>query len=198
MPQPQLKSDLSVEDYLAGEKIAEVRHELIDGETWAMSGASEAHTLSTGNVYAELRQRLRGNPCIPFVLDMKLRVADNFYYPDVMVCCQEDDRKDPYYRESPILLIEVLSKSTRHYDRSHKAEVYRTLPSLQEYVLIEQDFVDVEVQRRSEGWISRHFYLGDSAPIQSLNATLPVSEIYDRVDNEDVREWLAAQAETPS
>ena len=191
----KLKSQqkISVADYLEGEKVAEIRHELIEGEVYAMSGVSRTHARITGNLLAELRQQLKGSPCEPFAVDLKLRVGDNFYYPDVMVCC-DDDSPDPYYQTQPVLLVEVLSKSTHQYDRTHKAETYRTIPSLQEYVLIEQDFVDVEVQRRSEGWISRHYYLGDEVPLESVAATIAVSEIYDRVENEDVAEWLAKLA----
>ncbi|QEP42366.1 Uma2 family endonuclease [Ectothiorhodospiraceae bacterium BW-2] len=194
MLKPKSHQKLSVADYLEDEKLTETRHELIDGEVYAMSGTSANHARITGNFAAELRQQLKRTPCEPFTESLKLRVGDNFYYPDVMVSCDESDKDDPYYRQRPILLVEVLSKSTQQYDRTHKAEIYRTIPSLQEYVLIEQDRVDVEVQRRSEGWVSRHYYLGDEVPLESVGTAIPVTEIYDRVENGDVAEWLAKQA----
>lgn len=192
MLRPKQPHKLSVAAYLQGEQFAEIRHELIDGETYAMTGVSRTHARITGNVFGELRQQLKGSPCETFAEALKLRVQDNFYYPDVMVCCG-DDSPDPYYQTSPVMLVEVLSKSTQKYDRTHKAEIYRTIPSLLEYVLIEQERVDVEVQRRSEGWISRHYYLGDDVSFESVNATIAVTEIYDRVENEDMQQWLQQQ-----
>ena len=194
MLQPQTQHKLTVTEYLEGEKVSEIRHELIEGAVYAMSGATANHALITGNIFAELRQQLKGRGCIPFMNDLKLRVADNFYHPDVMVCCDESDKSDPYYRQRPALIVEVLSKTTQQYDRTHKAEIYRAIPSLLEYVLIEQDRVDVEVQRRSEGWISRHYYMGESVALESVAAAIAVGEIYDRVENEDVAEWLAKVA----
>jgi Uma2 family endonuclease len=191
---------MTVTEYLEGEKVSEIRHELIDGEVYAMSGVKRSHALITQNISSMVWNHLKGSPCQTFSVDLKLRVGDNFYYPDVMVCC-DDDSPDPYYQTRPVLLVEVLSKTTQQYGRTHKAEIYRAIPSLLEYVLIEQDRVDVEVQRRSEGWISRHYYMGESVALESVAAAIAVSEIYDRVENEDVAEWLArvaAQAQSQS
>ena len=94
------------------------------------------------------------------------------------------------YTESPIIIVEVLSKSTRRTDQTIKRTAYLQIPTLLEYVLIEQDIVDIEVVRKSEGWQSKHYFLGDSVHFDALGITLSVEEIYDRVDNEDMREWL--------
>jgi Uma2 family endonuclease len=183
---------ISVEAYLAGELNAETKHEYIDGDVYAMAGASKNHESISGNVLAELRQHLKNTPCRPFGSDIKVKVGNQFFYPDVMVVC--DDKTDnPYYTESPILLVEVLSKSTRRTDETIKRVAYSSLPSVQEYVLIEQDFVDVEVCRRSSGWVSNHYFLGDDVWFESLDFNLAVEEIYRWVENEDMAVFLQAR-----
>ncbi|MCX7066303.1 MAG: Uma2 family endonuclease [Methylococcales bacterium] len=182
---------ISVEEYLAGELNAETKHEYMDGDVYAMAGASKNHQSISGNVLAELRQHLKNTPCRPFGSDSKVKVGKQFFYPDVMVC---DDKTDnPYYTESPILLVEVLSKSTRRTDETIKCVAYSSLPSVQEYVLIEQDFVDVEVCRRSSGWVSNHYFLGDDVWFESLDFNLAVEEIYRWVENEDMAAFLQAR-----
>ncbi len=183
---------ISVEEYLAGELNAETKHEYIDGDVYAMAGASKNHESISGNVLAELRQHLKNTPCRPFGSDVKVKVGNQFFYPDVMVVC-EDKTDNPYYTESPILLVEVLSKSTRRNDETVKRVAYSSLSSVQEYVLIEQDFVDVEVCRRSSGWVSNHYFLGDDVWFESLDFNLAVEEIYRWVENEDMMAFLQAR-----
>jgi len=103
-----------------------------------------------------------------------------------MVVCNDTSTHD-YYAETPVLVVEVLSKSTRRRDETLKRRLYQSIPSLQEYVLIEQDIVDVEVCRRSEGWMSSHYFLGDEVVFESVDLTVSVAEIYARVDNEDMQ-----------
>jgi len=194
MPTVIQTSSISTEEYLQGELTSEVKHELIDGYAYAMAGAHASHERISGNVYAEIRQHLKNFPCEPFGSDMKVKAGLNFFYPDVSVDCDFDESK-PYYTETPIIIVEVLSKSTRKTDQTIKRRAYLNLHSLQEYVLIEQDFVDVEVIRRSEGWQSSHYYLGDEVSFESIELTLPVADIYYRVQNDDMREFLAAKDE---
>jgi Uma2 family endonuclease len=183
---------ISVEAYLAGELNADTKHEYINGDVYAMAGASKNHESIAGNVFVGLHQHLRGTPCRPFGSDIKVKVGNQFFYPDVMVVC--DDKTDnPYYTESPILLVEVLSKSTRRTDETIKRVAYSSLPSVQEYVLIEQDFVDVEVCRRSSGWVSNHYFLGDDVWFESLDFNLAVEEIYRWVENEELAAFLQAR-----
>ncbi|WP_431066788.1 Uma2 family endonuclease [Methylotuvimicrobium sp.] len=185
---------ISVEDYLDGELIAETKHELIDGAVYAMVGTSGNHQRIAINVLAEFRSHLKNLPCEPFGSDMKVRVDSNFFYPDVIVDCHFDESQ-PYYTETPIIIVEVLSKTTRRNDKTVKLANYLKLPTLQEYVMIEQDYVEVEVLRRSEGWVSKHYYLGDDVTFGAIDLTLPVEVIYQRVHNEDMLAFLAAKAE---
>jgi len=187
-------NSISTEEYLQGELTSEVKHELIDGQAYAMAGAHANHERISVNILSELRAHLKNVPCEPFGSDMKVKAGLNFFYPDVTVDCDFDE-SHPYYTETPIIIVEVLSKSTRKTDQTIKRRAYLNLPSLQEYVLVEQDFVDVEVVRRSEGWQSKHYYLGDEVTFESIELTLAVEEIYHRVQNEDMLEFLARKVE---
>lgn len=189
---------LSEQDYLAGEPDSPIKHEYIDGEVYAMAGASANHNLICINMVTALSVHLKGKPCRPFASDMKVKIGSRYFYPDVLVDCAEY-AGDDQFTETPTLIVEVLSKSTRRMDETIKRSSYSQIDSLQEYLLIEQDIVDVELVRRSNGWRSEHFFMGDQFTLESVGLTLSVAEIYDRVKNADVTDWLlqqAAQAET--
>ena len=188
---------ISEADYLEGEKISDIKHEYIDGYVYAMSGASVNHNRIALNVASELRARLKGNPCRPYIADMKVKIGSKYFYPDVIVDCSKL-AGDSYYTETPTILIEVLSKTTRRTDETIKRLAYTQIPTLQEYVLIEQDFVDVEVVRRANSWQSEHYFLGDDITFASIGLTLSVEEIYDRVQNSDVSEWLVKKEQDAS
>ena len=180
---------LNVKNYLSGELISEVKHEFIDGYLVAMAGASANHERLSGNLYRKFGNHLEDKPCEPFGSDMKVKVASNFFYPDVMVDCNFDE-SEPYFTDSPIIIVEVLSQSTRKKDRTTKRFTYLNLLSLQEYVLIEQDFVDIEVMRRKDDWCSKHYFLGDEVIFESIDLTLPIADIYHRVNNDDMTAFL--------
>ena len=182
--QVALKPVLTADAYLDDEIEADVRHEFIDGDLYAMAGAGESHNLITLNVAAQLRTLVRGGPCRVFVSDMKLRVAawNAFYYPDVMVVCNPADLQT-YYKESPCLVIEVLSKSTHRIDRREKLQAYRTLPSLREYVLIASGRAQIEVHRRAQDgiWQTSTLGTGDRLILECVQASLSMDDIYEDV-----------------
>jgi Uma2 family endonuclease len=188
------KISISVDDYLQGELNAEEKHELIDGGVYAMAGASGNHERISLNISRKFGNHLEGFSCEPFGSDMKVKVGSNFFYPDVIVDCDFDESQ-PYYSETPVIIVEVLSKSTRRTDETTKRTAYLNITSLQEYVLIEQDFVDIEVVRKSEGWLSKHYFLGDEVSFESIDLTLSVEDIYRRVHNEDMIEFLSQKNE---
>lgn len=191
MSQPQSTHHLfSVEDYLTDELSRDRKHQLIDGHIVMMAGASINHERISVNILTEFRNHLKSSPCEPLGSDMKVKIGSNFFYPDAMVDCHFDESR-PYYTESPSIIVEVLSKSTRRMDETRKKFAYINIPALQEYVLIEQEFVDIEVIRRSEGWVSKHYFLGDTVTLESIDLSLSVAEIYHRVNNEDMLEFLA-------
>ena len=171
-------------DYLAAERAAKVRHEYVAGEVFAMAGASKVHGTLAGNAFISLRQHLRGKPCGVWMADMKVRVkADSaYYYPDVVVTCDKTDLgpdapKD--YVEAPRLVLEVLSDSTEPVDRREKLLSYRRLDSLEEYVLVDQNKLWVEVYRRTAlGWTQEVYGAGETVRLASVELNLPVVELY--------------------
>ena len=172
---------LSPEEYLAMESSSAVKHEYVAGYIYAMSGASDTHNIITGNLYMELRNHLRGTPCRTYMADMKARInpANCFYYPDILVSCEKPE--NPYYREQPILVIEVLSPSTAQQDRGEKWRDYQTLPSLKEYVLVSQDSMDARVFRRDEAgqWRQAVYTDGMVIPLASVGLEIPIEQVYD-------------------
>lgn len=185
---------ISEADYLAGELVSEIKHEYIDGEVYVLAGASRSHNIIATNIARKLGNHLENTPCTTFSSDMKVKADGCFFYPDVSVVC-EDKQGDDYFTESPIIIVEVLSKSTRRRDKSTKFQAYKTLPSLQEYVLIDQDFVEIEVCRRNENWFPTRYFLGDEVRFESIGLTLSVADIYQRVENEEMQEYLQKLAQ---
>jgi Uma2 family endonuclease len=180
---------LSEESYLASELLSEVKREYINGSVYAMTGTAKNHQRININLSSTLWQHLTGKPCDVYSSDMKVKAGKNFFYPDVMVVCN-DTTQHEYYTESPLLIVEVLSKSTRKTDKGLKRLAYQSLPRLQEYVLIEQDFVEVEICRRSRYWQSEYYFLGDNVYFESIDFKLSVEDIYARVENLDMVEYI--------
>lgn len=180
---------ISEQDYLHGEMIADVRHEYIDGEVFAMAGTSRNHSLLVSNCVQALANHLQASPCMTFSSEIKVKTEQCFFYPDVMVVC-DDEQGDDYYTEKPSLIVEVLSKTTRRLDKTVKLAAYKSLPSLQEYLLIEQDHVEVELFRRAQNWFAEHYFLGDSISLESIGLNINVADLYHRVNNEDMQDYL--------
>ncbi len=181
---PKLKTKISVEDYLEGEKISPVKHEYVDGEIYAMAGTSDSHARIAVNITTALSNHLRDSPCEPFSSDIKVRVSPKvYYYPDVLVSCEENP-EDSYYRNEPILIIEIISPSTEKVDRREKLLFYLQMPSVQEYVIVDQHKMNVEIHRRQPDgrWITYYFNESDDEiEFKSVDLTLPITEIYRRV-----------------
>lgn len=173
------------DDYLRWEAAQPTRHEYVDGQIYAKTGASLRHNVIAGNVYTLLRHHLCGTPCRTFLTDVKLRVAKQrcIYYPDVMVTCdprhQQVEPGDVMV-EQPRLVVEVLSATTAATDRREKWHAYRTLPSLQEYVLIEQDRPAITIHRRDGdiGWQWIELQPGDPVEFASVELVTDFAAIY--------------------
>lgn len=178
----------SVAEYLEKESNSELRHEYLGGQIFAMVGGSKAHNIITLNIASRLRSQLRGGACDVFMSDMKvkLRAANQnktiFYYPDVVVTCSPDDR-DNYLVNYPCVIFEVLSPSTEVSDRREKLVNYQTIGSLQEYVLVSQDEIKVEVYRQDlqENWTKEILGSEDKLVLNSVNLSLTMTDIYEDI-----------------
>ncbi|NMF82447.1 Uma2 family endonuclease [Nodosilinea sp. P-1105] len=154
---------LTPEDYLQLEAESAVKHEYLDGDIYAMAGASDAHVTIAGNLFALLRSHVRGSGCRVYIADMKARLEarNRFFYPDVMVTCDPRDQATADYKRFPKLVIEVLSDSTEAFDRGDKFADYQTLESLEEYVLINTRHQRVECFRRNGNdaglWVLQYY-----------------------------------------
>ncbi len=197
MAAAQPRTGMSVEEYLAFERASGEKHEYRDGEIVAMVGASYRHNTIVGNVFASLRTRLRDGSCRVNFSDLRVQISgERFYtYPDLTVVCGpprfSDDRQDTLL--NPQIIIEVLSPPTQGYDHGGKFRHYRSIESLHEYVLIEQDSQRIEhfVRQASDLWLLSDT-IGPDATLHlpTLDCAVPFAEIYEEVmfaamDNSD-------------
>lgn len=180
-----LQEWISPEAYLLQEndRAEGARHEYVNGQIFAMVGASRRHNLASMNLGSLLHQKLRGTGCNIFLSDMKVRIKilrdERFYYPDIQASCVPE--KDLYYNEHPCLIVEVLSPHTERTDRNEKFDAYRMLDSLQEYVLISQDSPYIELYRRRDDWQVQPLVSGDTLALESVDLAVPLSEIFEGV-----------------
>jgi Uma2 family endonuclease len=172
---------ISVEEYLEGEKIGDVRHEYVSGAVYAMVGASALHNLLGIGLSAIFRDHLKGSPCRVFMSDIKVRVDDAFYYPDVVIAYGAID-PGAYYLTAPTLIVEILSESTEARDRLEKRLAYQKLESLKEYALVTTDKMKIEIFRRTEDeWgVETHSY-GDRVRFTSIGLETPIERLYEDV-----------------
>lgn len=182
---------LTVAEYLAIERKAETKHEFYHGEMFAMAGASRAHNRISLNIASCLNNQLGERGCEVFMSDMRVQVnaTDLYTYPDVVATCERpcfaDDNSDTLL--NPQVIIEVLSPSTESYDRGKKFEHYRQLESLQEYLLVAQDrqHIDRFIKQADGRWALDEAREPDGVlALESVDAQLPLSEVYARVEFE--------------
>ena len=175
------------EEYLALERKATFKNEYLNGEILAMSGASLAHTLITGDIATELNIQLRNRECEVITSDMRVKTGPKgaYFYPDVVVFCGEPQFEDNVFDTllNPILVIEVLSPSTEAYDRGEKFAHYQGIASLREYILVSQDRIRVEhYWLIKTQWVQTEFQThSDVLSLVSIECDLPLQDIYRRV-----------------
>ncbi len=196
----KLDDKISEAAYFQLEKQSDIRHEFVDGYVYAMVGGSLNHGTLIGNIAGEARNHLKDKPCRVFSEGIKVKAPaaqqgeSRYFYPDVVVDCSIE-KADGNMLTTPVLIVEVLSASTHKYDETTKFQVYASIPTLQEYVLVEQSSAKIEIQRRRSNWAIEKFFLGDAITFESIGLTITVEEIYERVDNEEMTEWLAQKAQ---
>ena len=161
---------------------SEVRHEYIDGEVFAMAGSSDDHAAIVGNTFVVLSPFVRKCGCRLFPQDVKAQPKglSRFYYPDLIMTCDERDRADQSVKRHHKLIAEVLSDSTEAFDRGRKFADYRRSDSLEEYVLIAQDWMSVDVFRRNDSgrWELDGYGAGDVVELMSVGARFAIEELY--------------------
>jgi Uma2 family endonuclease len=180
------KTKFSIAEYLHFEKQSQEKHEFFQGEIFAMSGASNRHNLIFSNLFTGIGIQLKGKPCKPFGSDMRIYVAENtlFTYPDISIICNEivSAPMDEDTATQPTVLIEILSPSTRNYDSGGKFKLYRDIPTLKEYIMVDSEAIGIEAFRlnqRGHWELEEYKLLSEIFTIPTLAVSLPMVEIYD-------------------
>ena len=186
MSMPAKLINISVEEYLREEELSDTRHEFIDGQVFAMTGATEAHNGIGGNLHALLHAKLRGGPCRVYMVDMKFRIetVNCFYYPDLMVTC-EPFVASSVYKIAPVFVAEVLSQSTAQIDHREKLLAYTQVESLREYLVVHQQEKRLELySKNSKGHFEvKTFTAGDEVVLHSIpnKMTMQVDVLYEGI-----------------
>jgi Uma2 family endonuclease len=184
----QPKTRHTIEEYLALERSTQQKHEYYRGEVFAMEGASYAHTVIVGNPAREIGQQIKDRPCRVSPPDLRVRVGESglYTYPDIVVVCGPPRLEQPGDTlVNPAVIIEVLSEATEAYDRGRKFELYQSIPSLTDYVLVAQDTPRIEhFQRQPSGHClyAAENRLNASVAMASIDCELSRAEVYDKVD----------------
>jgi len=188
------RTHMSEEEYLAFERESEIKHEYIDGEVYAMAGASENHNLILVNLITSLRPQLRSGNCRLYPSDMRLKVTDSIHtYPDLQIVCGAseltDEARDTLL--NPTVIFEILSPSTEGYDRGEKFRNYRQIDSLQAYVLVSQDQPLIEVFLRSD---SNQWTFTEASGLEAIAQLVPVecelslAQVYEQISFDEPSE----------
>ncbi len=174
---------ITEEEYLVGEELTEIAHEYVEGRVHAMSVATDTHGEISANIFAPLHTQLRGKRCSAWMGNMRVRIAflnrTIHYIPDVLVAC-DDPPRDRRFREQPLAIFEVLSKSTEAIDQREKLLAYTTLAPLRHYFIVRQDRMEITHFRRGEsGWEEFTFTKGEQElEISEIEFRIAVSEVY--------------------
>ncbi|SDC82630.1 Uma2 family endonuclease [Niabella drilacis] len=180
------KAFYSIAEYLEMEKASPEKHGYYRGEIFAMAGAGKRHNIIFKNMMGQLYMRLRGQPCQPYGSDMRIHIPENtlFTYPDISIICNDlissPEDKDTIIQ--PTVLIEILSRATRNYDRGGKFKLYRDIPALKEYILIDSESINIEVfwLNASGHWELEEYKMpGETMRINAVDTGIAIHEIYE-------------------
>ncbi len=183
------KYKYSIEEYLQMEEASDEKHEYYQGEIFAMAGAKVPHNIISVNLIKLLGQKLKGKSCEPFNSDQRIYIPQNslFTYPDISIICGEivTLNNDDWNIINPVVIIEILSKATKNYDRGDKFKLYRDIATLKEYILIDSETISIEAFRINDGghWELEEYKKADNILlIKCIQVSIPVTEIYERTD----------------
>jgi len=182
---PPHSQEMTAEEYLQWESLQPLRYEYCDGDILAMTGRTKGHNRLALNLFSALENSVNKNGCEINVSDVKVQVKEgcSYRYPDLIVSCDERDKKEPEFYRFPKLIVEVLSPSTETTDRDDKFQEYIQIPTLEEYVLISAKRMQVECFRRGEGrmWLYFPYKTGDRVSIASMDIEFPIEQLYRNV-----------------
>lgn len=182
---PQQSPKMSFDDYLVWESQQDIRYEYVNSEVFAMTGGTIPHNDIALNLYRALYPHLRSRGCRVNVSDVKVQVSPKsiYYYPDVIVSCDPQDLNARKFIQNPKLIVEVLSPGTSAKDRGEKFTYYLTIPSLQEYILIDSETISVERYCRGDGrmWLYYPYQAGDTITLSSIEFEFPIELLYEGI-----------------
>ena len=180
------KQLVTIDEYLEMENAATGKHEYYKGEVFAMSGAKGQHIIICRNLMIALGIQLKGKPCQPYGSDMRIHIPVNtlFTYPDLTIVCgdPESHNDDDLNFLNPTVIFEVLSPSTKNYDRGEKFSLYRAIPSLKEYILVDSENLVIEAHHINErgNWALKEYSnIDDKLYISAIQVSIAIKDIYE-------------------
>ncbi|MCZ4244885.1 Uma2 family endonuclease [Pedobacter punctiformis] len=187
-----LKQKYSVAEYLKKEDSSDEKHEYFEGEIFAMAGASDTHNEIFTNLFVEIGIKLKGKSCRPYGSDKRMQIPENtlFTYPDISIYCNDlvHSKDDKNTSILPAVIIEILSSSTKTYDRGNKFKFYRDIPSLKEYILVDSESVLIEafyINEKQNWELKEYKNIDQTLKFNSLGFEIPLAEIYNKVSIKD-------------
>jgi len=182
------KQKVSIEEYLEMEESSIEKHEYYKGEIFAMSGAKMPHNTISKNLLGTLFTKLKGKKCQPYGSDVRIHIESNtlFAYPDISIICDEviTRNNDDFNVLNPVVIIEILSQSTKNYDRGEKFKLYRDIPTLKEYILIDSESIHIETFRLNEKnhWeLEEYNFVTEELYVKAINEKILIADIYEGV-----------------
>jgi len=182
------KRKFSIEEYLEMENSSIEKHEYYKGEIFAMSGAKMPHNSLSKNLLGTLFTKLKGKKCQPYGSDVRIHIESNtlFAYPDISIICDEviTRNNDDFNVLNPVVIIEILSQSTKNYDRGEKFKLYRDIPTLKEYILIDSESIHIETFRLNEKnhWeLEEYNFVTEELYVKAINEKILIADIYEGV-----------------
>jgi Uma2 family endonuclease len=173
---------ITPEEYFAWEEKQLEKHELINGQVYAMSGGSVNHSRIAIRFATMVDTHLDPSSCITGNSDLRINIVgtNNYTYPDVSVTCDDRDKTTTKYITYPCLIVEVLSPSTELYDRSGKFRLYRKNPHLQDYLLVSSTSIEMDLYHKNDAgeWLLINYQEGDTVELKSINLSFPIEQVY--------------------
>jgi Uma2 family endonuclease len=173
---------LTPEEYFTWEEKQLEKHELIDGQVYAMSGGSKNHSLLAARFITLFTSHLEGSGCDTATSDLRINIVgtNNYTYPDVSVTCDDRDKTTTQYITYPCLIVEVLSKTTEAYDRGSKFRMYQNNPVLKDYLLVSSTSIEIDLYHKNDAgqWMIINYGEGDIIELKSINLSFPIEQVY--------------------